>query len=106
MPGRPYTAPKPFNSSAQNFVELPSPSIDERGLGEVSAGDYPLGLAQEAVRELRLAVENSHKACTALHADITLPEGARHLQADAISFKITQRALPVCDHALQATAQV
>jgi hypothetical protein len=28
--------------------------------------------------------------------------GARHLQADAVSFKISQRALPVCDHAVRA----
>jgi hypothetical protein len=59
MPGRPYVAAKPFISPSTFFVELPSPSVDEKGLGEIPAGDYPLGLAQEAVRALRLAAENA-----------------------------------------------
>jgi hypothetical protein len=102
MPGRPYVKPPFINSSVTHFIEPPSPSIDEKGLGEIPSGDYPLGLAQEACRVLRLAVENAYKSSQAIHADVTLPEGARHLQADTISYKITQRALPVCDHALKA----
>jgi hypothetical protein len=102
MPGRPFISKPLLNSTATHFVELPSPSIDEKGLGEIPPGDYPLGLAQEAVRVLRLAVENSYKSSVAIHQDYTLPEGARHLRADEISFKITNRAMPVCDHALRA----
>jgi hypothetical protein len=102
MPGRPYVAPPPFNSAAGHFIDMPSASIDERGLGDVAPGDHPLGLAQEALRGLRLAVEGAYKSAVAIHADITLPEGARHLMADSTSFKICQRALPVIDHALVA----
>jgi hypothetical protein len=51
---------------------------------------------------LRLAAENSYQAATAIHQDVTLPEGARHVQADAVSLKATSRALPIADHAHRA----
>jgi hypothetical protein len=102
MPGPKYQ-PKPFvSSTAGHFIAMPSPSIDERGLGEIPAGDYPGELAKEACRNLRLAAESSYQAAVAIHADMTLPEGARHVQADAVSLKATGRALPIADHAHRA----
>jgi hypothetical protein len=39
-----------------------------------------------------------------IHANPLLPEGARHVQANEVSFKATQKALPVVDKAVQNLA--
>jgi hypothetical protein len=47
------------------------------------------------------AAEGTTAACRALHADTTLPEGARYVRANEISYKITSKVLPVVDRANQ-----
>jgi hypothetical protein len=92
--------PLPTVSKTQlHFIEMPSPSMHEGVLGEVAPGDYTMQLAQEALRVIRLAGEGSYKAARAIHADETLSEGAKHVRAHEVTYKLTNRVLPIADRA-------
>jgi hypothetical protein len=80
-------------------VPPPSPSMNEGVLGEIAPGDRVMYEAAEALRQVRLAAENSRKAALAVHADLTMSEGARHVRADEFSHKLTMAALPSVDKA-------
>jgi len=75
--------------------------MNEAALGEIAPGDYTLQLGFEALKAVRIAAESTTAACRAVHADVTLSEGARHVAADQVSFKVTNRVLPLVDRANQ-----
>lgn len=84
-----------------HFCPAPSPSMNEAAVGEIAPGDYTLQLGFEALKAVRVAAENTTTACRAIHSNSTLSEGARHVSADAVSFKVTNKALPLVDKATQ-----
>jgi hypothetical protein len=75
--------------------------MNELALGEIQPGDYTMQLGFEALKSVRVAGEKTTTACRAIHADTTLSEGARHVSADQVSFKVTSKVLPVVDRANQ-----
>jgi hypothetical protein len=79
----------------------PSPSLNEAVLGEVAGDDPTRLMIAEAIKATRLAAEKSRNAAVAIFADTSLPEGGQHMQADAVSFRVTHAALPICDRARQ-----
>jgi hypothetical protein len=52
--------------------------MSELALGEIAPGDYTMQLGFEALKAVRVAAEGCTAACRAVHADVTLSEGARH----------------------------
>lgn len=99
MPGPQYT-PKPFiHSSVTHVVPEPSPSMDERALGDFDPNDILLQFAHETLKAVRVAAQGCTAACRAIHADTSVSEGGRHVAASEFSFKLSQRALPLVDRA-------
>jgi|GEM_PF-3445025 len=98
----PFGTPLPTVSKTQpHFCEQPSPSMNEGVLGQVEPTDYTLALAAEALRVVRISAENTHKACSSIHLDPTLSEGAKHVKANEISYRVANKALPVIDRAAE-----
>jgi hypothetical protein len=81
---------------------LISPSINEGALGPVDDTDVTRVRTHEAMKGLRLAAEKARSACLAVHGNPDISEGARHVQAEAISFKLTNQSLPFVDKAREA----
>jgi hypothetical protein len=102
MPGPAYQ-PKPFITSSASpfFCEEPSASMNEKILGEIDPNDSLLQFVYEALKSVRVAAQGCTAACRAVHGDLTIPEGGRHVNADAISFKLTSKVLPLVDAANQ-----
>jgi hypothetical protein len=70
-------------------------------LGEVDQSDYVIAGCYEALRCARVCAENVHKASLSIHANPLLSQGAKHVQADQVSYKATQKVLPIVDRAGQ-----
>jgi hypothetical protein len=103
MPGQFGQPPLPntVTKTMAHFCPGPSASMNEATLGQIAPGDFTMQLGYEALKAVRVAGENTTTACRAIHADTTLSEGARHVSADAVSFKVTNKALPLVDKATQ-----
>jgi hypothetical protein len=78
---------------------MPSPSMSENALGEFDASDHTIALCYEALRCVRVCAENIHRASLSIHANPLLSEGAKHVQANDVSYKATQKVLPIVDRA-------
>jgi hypothetical protein len=99
-PSMPTAFQKPSVSMAQiHSCPAPSPSISEVALGEVDASDYAVALCHEALRSARICAENIHKASLSIHANPLLSEGAKHVEADRVSFAASKKVLPIVDRA-------
>jgi hypothetical protein len=99
-PGQP-PLPNTISKTMVHPCPMPSPSINELALGEVDPMDHTIASCHEALRVARICAENVHKAALSIHANPLLSEGKKHVEADQVSFKATQRALPVMDRANQ-----
>jgi hypothetical protein len=82
-----------------HFCPPPSPSISEGALGEFDANDHLVSAAFEALKACRIAAQSTHAACSAVHADTTLSEGARDVSAHDVAGKVIARPLPLVDRA-------
>jgi hypothetical protein len=77
----------------------PSPSMSEGVSGPVPSSDPVLIEVQSALRTIRLAAENCRKASLAIHQDMTLSEGGRHVRANDFTYRVSSAALPAVDRA-------
>lgn len=91
--------PRPTVSAQSHFCEPPSPSISELAIGAFDPNDHLVCAAFEALKSCRVAAHSTHAACTAVHSDTTLSEGARHVSAADVAGKVTARPLPLVDRA-------
>jgi hypothetical protein len=87
------------SKTQSHFCEPPSPSIDERALGQFDANDHLFGAAFEALKACRVAAQGTHAACVATHANTVLSEGQRHLSAAEVANTVISRPLPLVDAA-------
>src|ERR1700730_9264045 len=99
-PGQP-PLPNTASKTMVHACPMPSPSISEMALGEVDQSDYVIAGCYEALRCARVCAENVHKASLSIHANPLLSQGAKHVQADQVSYKATQKVLPIVDRAGQ-----
>jgi len=91
--------PRPTVSTQSHFCPPPSPSISELALGEFDPNDHLVSAAFEALKSCRVAAHSTHAACVAVHSDMTLSEGQRHVSAADVAGKVTARPLPLVDAA-------
>jgi len=97
MPGPQYQQ-KPFvHSSAVWTCPEPSASMDERALAEFDPNDSLMQFAHETLKSIRVAGRGCTDACRALHQDLSQSEGARHVGASEIAFKLSKPALGLVD---------
>jgi hypothetical protein len=73
--------------------------MDERAIGEFDPNDTLMQFGHETLKAIRVAARGCTDACRALHQDLSQSEGARHVGASEIAFKLAKPALGLVDKA-------
>ena len=81
-------------------VPAPSPSVSEHVFID-KTNDPSLTDVKVALAGLRTAVEAVHRGATAIFADETKTEGAKHIESAQFAYKVTRPALMSSDTAVQ-----
>jgi hypothetical protein len=88
-----------LGTSGTHGIPMPSPSLNEGVLGPVDSGDITRQGTAAAIAAARIAAHKAREAAQAIHTDMPLSEGAKHVRANEFTFKVTNCQLPVIDRA-------